>query len=268
MSLSGSAPSNVGEVTVQLGGLPSPGETTLTRVGEHRYQIDSFFDVFTEISVDGGPFEPVNPPPRLGFNPAPSGLRCDNFNTVLLPPSASPTAPTGPQGGGGSGWNNGEWICYPEADPHQPPWYNQWFYNDPLDPERWKEIWYDIRLEPLNPTDGGDIVEVAINWSNDLFPNGTGQPPMPNEEQFIERRRIFLGDVDEHILIENSLPEIIEEYNPEWVSIDIRYVDWGPNSEGISFEGDICHECVPEPATMSLLALGGLAVLRRRRRRA
>lgn len=32
----------------------------------------------------------------------------------------------------------------------------------------------------------------------------------------------------------------------------------------VSVSGEIWHECVPEPATMSMLALGGLALLRRR----
>jgi hypothetical protein len=32
----------------------SPGKTTITDLGSGRFQIDSFFDVFTELSVDGG----------------------------------------------------------------------------------------------------------------------------------------------------------------------------------------------------------------------
>jgi hypothetical protein len=34
--------------------LPSLGQTTVTDIGGGLYQIDSFFDVFTELSLDGG----------------------------------------------------------------------------------------------------------------------------------------------------------------------------------------------------------------------
>ena len=34
--------------------LQSLGQTTITAIGPGQYQIDSFFDVFTELSIDGG----------------------------------------------------------------------------------------------------------------------------------------------------------------------------------------------------------------------
>jgi MYXO-CTERM domain-containing protein len=34
--------------------LPSLGQTTITPLGGGLYRIDSFFDVFTELSIDGG----------------------------------------------------------------------------------------------------------------------------------------------------------------------------------------------------------------------
>ena len=41
--------------------LQSWGETTVTDIGSGQYQVDSFFDVFTELSVDGGDtFAPSN----------------------------------------------------------------------------------------------------------------------------------------------------------------------------------------------------------------
>jgi hypothetical protein len=57
----------------------------------------------------------------------------------------------------------------------------------------------------------------------------------------------------------------ISDYNPEWVSIDVLTSGGLPNIEAVSVFGSITHECVPEPATLSLLALGGLALIRRRR---
>ena len=58
---------------------------------------------------------------------------------------------------------------------------------------------------------------------------------------------------------------VIEDFNPEWVSIDVWIDPLGVSYEPIYVEGTIWHECVPEPAILSLLALGSLAVLRRRR---
>jgi hypothetical protein len=65
MSLSGSA----GDSNIQLRESPtlaSLGEADIMDLGGGLYQIDSFFDVFTELSVDGGPWMPqVNQPVRL-----------------------------------------------------------------------------------------------------------------------------------------------------------------------------------------------------------
>ena len=74
---------------------------------------------------------------------------------------------------------------------------------------------------------------------------------------------------------------MIPDYNPEWVSIDVRVYAWeeiempGPLPEDppmfewvpmqVNIDGDIWHECVPEPATLALMLFGGLALLRCRR---
>ncbi|MBW2417960.1 MAG: hypothetical protein JRH19_05410 [Deltaproteobacteria bacterium] len=57
MSLSG----DVGGVSIEIresSSLPSPGETSVTDIGGGEFVIDSFFDVYTELSVGGGPFQP------------------------------------------------------------------------------------------------------------------------------------------------------------------------------------------------------------------
>jgi len=58
MSLTG----DVGGMPVEIRESPSQpslGQTTITDLGGTSWQIDSFFDVFTEISVDDGPFMPA-----------------------------------------------------------------------------------------------------------------------------------------------------------------------------------------------------------------
>ena len=270
ISLSGSAPSTGGPVTVEMG-LPSPGEVTTTKVGQSRFQIDSFFDVFTEISIDGGPPTSPSNPPRMTLRQSPSGQRCDQFYGVLGVNGVSDGGGTGWSGDGGS---EGDWIPYP-GDPGDPApgWHNQWFYNDPLDTNRWKEIYWDIWLESLGAD--GDFVEVALNWSNEQYPSGTGVPPENSAagELFIERFSLGQFDVGAgpggvhlHRLEGTDLPFEILDYNPEWISIDVRVLTAAFGTEGVYIAGEICHECVPEPATMSLLALGGLAVIRRRRK--
>jgi hypothetical protein len=57
MSLSG----DVGGVSLEIRESPSraaPGQVRVLDIGSPLYQIDSFFDVFVELSVDGGPFQP------------------------------------------------------------------------------------------------------------------------------------------------------------------------------------------------------------------
>jgi len=57
MSLSG----DFGGVSIEIRESParqSPGETRVDDLGGGLYEIDSFFDVFTELSVNGGPFMP------------------------------------------------------------------------------------------------------------------------------------------------------------------------------------------------------------------
>lgn len=161
-------------------------------------------------------------------------------------------------GSGGSGYNGGAWYPYPNN------WWNQWFYDDPFDPDASKliDVWMTI-----TPTSGRAWAEIAINWSTDLYPSNPDSPPLPpltpgDEAAWIFRELIFseAGFPDlEPVTISLELPIVIPDYNPEWVSIDIR----GANITVTS--GVIRHECIPEPATVALLGLGALSLIRRRR---
>ena len=70
MSLSGSA----GGYDIQLRESPtlvSPGSTSIMDVGGGLYDIDSFFDVYTELSIDGGAWMPqLNQAARITLVPA------------------------------------------------------------------------------------------------------------------------------------------------------------------------------------------------------
>lgn len=57
--------------------LPSPGEIVVSDLPDGTFQVDSFFDVFTEISIDGGPFVPADNSTRIVMNaqvPEPASL--------------------------------------------------------------------------------------------------------------------------------------------------------------------------------------------------
>ena len=85
MSLSG----DVGGVQIEIRespSLPSPGETTVTDNGAGRFVVDSFFDVFTELSVGGGPFQPqTNGAGRMDLEP----IRPDRHAPEPGPPARS-----------------------------------------------------------------------------------------------------------------------------------------------------------------------------------
>lgn len=165
----------------------------------------------------------------------------DNFDGVIL---ADGTVVQGP--GQNTGWDGGRWIEYPQ--PGGDAWWNQWFYDDPPLPfPYYKTIEYTMCVE------GPGFVEIAINWST-LDYNDPAMPPQPIvDEPFIVRDVVYAGGAN-GIVYGNIL---IPDYNPEWVSIDVRGQD-------VEVSGCIIHNCIPEPATLGLLALSAVALLRRR----
>jgi hypothetical protein len=182
--------------------------------------------------------------------------KTDTFNGII--------SMDGSVQGGGTGWDGGRWVEYPNTG-----WWNQWFYDDPPDFNRWKEIYYDIQLMKELP-DAVDV-EVAINWSSMLYPESGpgGPPPVPpltplEEQDFIVREIIFSGPVTEMgETLEGDL--LIPDYNPEWVSIDVRLLSMDPPDQ-VWISGTIIHECIPEPMTLGVLSLGALLAIRRKRR--
>lgn len=121
----------------------------------------------------------------------------------------------------------GEWFFYPLTD-----WWNQWFYDDPYDPERVKKVIIEVVVERVD--DGlPAFLTLALNYSTGLWSEvGNPEPEprvppigpfldLPEEESFIVREILFEGP------IEPGQPPmvfkwVIEDYNPEWVSIDVR----------------------------------------------
>ena len=86
MSLTGTFGGNPIEVR-ENPNQPSTGQTTITDIGGGLFRIDSFFDVFTEISLDGGQnFTPAAGSVRVDLMPEPAtlGLLAFGLGAVVL----------------------------------------------------------------------------------------------------------------------------------------------------------------------------------------
>jgi hypothetical protein len=168
------------------------------------------------------------------------------------------------------------WYEYPQDSP---PFWNEWWYDDPyLKPGgKWVQVTfdYDLIISELP----GDV-HVTINWTNGLWEGvaqGRLKPPIyagvPDPETYIERLSDPEYGIDQgpwNFHLEPLSPGgswdsgkvwLPVDYNPEWVSVDVQ----GMGNVGIS-NGVLLHECVPEPATVCLLGLGALSLLRRRKK--
>ena len=71
----------------------------------------------------------------------------------------------------------GPWFEYPSG------WINQWWYDDPPDPDRWKEVTVTFNYQLLDPLNNGGA-DIAINYSTLEFPESgpDGEAPMYNED--------------------------------------------------------------------------------------
>lgn len=78
---------------------------------------------------------------------------------------------------GGTGLDNGSWYEYtPDNTPGQypnDPWYNQWFYDDPL-VQGGKRAKIKLFWDPAAFAN----FEITINWSTELWPDES-TPPIP-----------------------------------------------------------------------------------------
>jgi len=150
-------------------------------------------------------------------------------------------------GSGTYAYGNG-WYFYENTE-----WWNIWFYDHPFDPARWKNVYIEFDLHEFEP--GPILIEFALNWSTDLWslegnplpnPRVPPIPPLTPEEEgdYIGRHTFLFGqDVPPgHYEFAFEFPD----YNPEWVSIDVRGTNFAIPG------GFIMHECVGDPQSLDL----------------
>ena len=132
------------------------------------------------------------------------------------------------------------WYYYPSTD-----WWNIWFYDHPFDYNRIKKIFTSFFIEKYD-LGQPSYVEVAINWATDLWLPDNPPPIPPDDEPFIAREVFLIGQDIEGFY---EYFTTILEYNPEWVSIDVRGYNF------IIESGIIEHSCL-ESLDLSFVITG------------
>lgn len=173
---------------------------------------------------------------------------------------------------GGTGYNGGEWYYYPLTG-----WANVWLDNKMYRPYWWKEVEVRMLLQPVDPSKPARatvIFNLATPPWEDLQ---LGRPPLPSDLGSLDEEELYITRLADRPLFDDYLPApvLVEyvgqnmitlrppwgpypTYNPRWLSLDIV----GYNAEIV--DGWIRHRCIPEPATIMLLAASGLLLRRRR----
>ena len=129
--------------------------------------------------------------------------------------------------GDGDGYAGGTWYHYPE--PNGPGWWRQWYYNGPSDANRKGQLDYAVYIKAMDPSLQTSL-EVRFNWATpEWSAQGKQRPPLPCDVPEAEMQARYMQDrllhrVDHWFIgtVEPIKSHTVEEYNPEWVSIDVR----------------------------------------------
>jgi len=132
--------------------------------------------------------------------------------------------------GQGDGYGGGTWYYYPATG-----WWRQWFYNEPYSPNREGYLYYRVFIT-ANDYSRSVSFDVYFNWVTPEWSRlGRNRPPLPDdaptasdEDKYMDSEElqaldsVFLGSPSSPGSVEPQKSWTIRQYNPDWVSIDIR----------------------------------------------
>jgi hypothetical protein len=138
------------------------------------------------------------------------------------------------------GEGDGEgWYYYPDSGVQR-----MWFYNGPYDPERKGSLEYHVYTKAVDPTKPTHVV-AYFGWTTPEWSKlKRGGPPRPDDMPTLNEEATYMSgariyEVDGVVTgsAETIRSETIDEYNPEWVCIEIR------GSNAYVYRGAF-HECL------------------------
>ena len=139
----------------------------------------------------------------------------------------------------------GEWYVYLMPGDPAGPWINMWWYDDPYDACHRKDVTINFWYMPFNPMPGS--IEVTINWSLPGWSQNPAQPPLPADELFVARYTpswiIAVPPVPAPMNFFAGPIHLPVDYNPEWVSIDVRGTNFVIMGLPMGFFSEISHDC-------------------------
>jgi hypothetical protein len=126
--------------------------------------------------------------------------------------------------GDGHGYGGGTWYFYPQTE-----WWRQWYYNEPYSTYRQGYLEYQVYIKAVDSRLPSSA-EIRFNWSTAQWSGlRESHPPLPGdvpttatESAYMQSKHLFLVDNAFIGTIEPIASYTIREYNPEWVSIDVR----------------------------------------------
>ncbi|MBN1507590.1 MAG: hypothetical protein JW955_12130 [Sedimentisphaerales bacterium] len=145
--------------------------------------------------------------------------------------------------GEGDGYGGG-WQYYPDTG-----WYRMWFYNEPFSTSRQGYLYYKAFITAHDYSRSVSF-DVRFNWTTPAWSAlGRSRPPLPSDaptgadeikymsnEVLQAMDGVFLGSPESPGSVEPMKSWTVRDYNPEWVSIDIK----GRNCD---IHRGVYHEC-------------------------
>ena len=146
--------------------------------------------------------------------------------------------------GQGDGYGGGTWYYYPASG-----YFRQWFYNEPYSPDREGYLYYRVFIT-ANDYARSVTFDVRFNWATPEWSKlGRNRPPLPgdaptesDEDKYMDSEElqaledVFLGSPSSPGSVEPNKEWTIQQYNPEWVSIDVR-------GHNVDIHRGAMHEC-------------------------